>query len=138
MENFIYLVGFVALCLSPWLICIVAQYFCQRYMDKMRLKHPDFAIAVKQFSYARHRFESHRSCVLMPLLNNISQLESTPLSWDYQRNDLRKQAIQQYKKDLDFEAKVSKTLFEDYQQKKEKVKALAKNYKIKLDKGFNV
>lgn len=136
MENFIYLVGFVALCLSPWLICLVAQYFCQRYMDKMRLKHPDFAIAVKQFSYARHRFKSHRSCVLMPLLNNISQLESTPLSWDYQRNDLRKQAIQQYKKDLDFEAEVSKTLFEDYQQKKEKVKALAKNYKIKLDKGF--
>ena len=136
MENFIYLVGFVALCLSPWLICLVAQYFCQRYMDKMRLKHPDFAIAVKQFSYARHRFKSHRSCVLMPLLNNISQLEFTPLSWDYQRNDLRKQAIQQYKKDLDFEAEVSKTLFEDYQQKKEKVKALAKNYKIKLDKGF--
>lgn len=138
MENFIYLVCFMALCLFPGIICVVAQYSYKRYMDKMRLKHPDYAIAVKQLSYARHRFESHRSCMLVPLMNSIKQLESVPTSLDYQRNDLRKQAIRHYRKDLDFEAEVSETLLEDYKSKRQKVIELAKNYKIKLDKGFNV
>lgn len=127
-----------ALCI---LICIsdtIGEKFRVRYHEKMRLKHPDYAIAVKQLAYARHRFESHRSCVLIPLMDNISHLESTPISWNYQRNDLRKQAIQHYRKDLDFEYEISKTLFEDYKSKREKVVTLAKNYKIRLDKGFNV
>ena len=109
-----------------------------RYREKMRLKHPDYAVAVKQLAYARHRFENHRSCMLVPLKRSIEQLENAPLSWDYQRNDLRKQAIKRYRKDLDFETKVSEILLEDYKSKREKVVELAKNYKIKLDKGFNV
>ena len=118
-------------------VTIIWQYHV-RYHEKMRLKHPDYAIAVKQLSYARHRFESHRSCMLVPLMNSIKQLESVPTSLDYQRNDLRKQAIRHYRKDLDFEAEVSETLLEDYKSKRQKVIELAKNYKIKLDKGFNV
>lgn len=109
-----------------------------KYHEKIRLKHPDYAVAIKQLAYAQHRFESHRSCVLIPLMKSIKQLESAPLSWDYQRNDLRKQAIRHYRKDLDFEAEVSETLLEDYKSKRQKVVELAKNYKIKLDKGFNV
>lgn len=118
-------------------VTIIWQYHV-RYHEKMRLKHPDYAVAVKQLEYARHRFESHRSCMLIPLMNNIKQLESSPISWDYQRNDLRKQAIRHYRKDLDFETEVSETLLEDYKSKRQKVIELAKNYKIKLDKGFNV
>ena len=118
-------------------VTIIWQYHV-RYHEKMRLKHPDYAVAVKQLEYARHRFESHRSCMLTPLMESIKQLESTPLSWDYQRNDLRKQAIRHYRKDLDFETEVSETLLEDYKSKRQKVVELAKNYKIKLDKGFNV
>lgn len=118
-------------------ITIIWQYRV-KYHEKMRLKHPDYAIAVKQLSYARHRFENHRSCMLVPLINSIKQLESVPTSLDYQRNDLCKQAIRHYRKDLDFEAGVSKTLLEDYKSKRQKVVELAKNYKIKLDKGFNV
>lgn len=118
-------------------ITIIWQYRV-KYHEKMRLKHPDYAIAVKQLSYARHRFENHRSCMLVPLINSIKQLESVPTSLDYQRNDLCKQAIWHYRKDLDFEAGVSKTLLEDYKSKRQKVVELAKNYKIKLDKGFNV
>ena len=118
-------------------VTIIWQYHV-RYHEKMRLKHPDYAIAVKQLAYARHRFENHRSCMLIPLMKSIKQLESAPLSWDYQRNDLRKQAIQHYRKDLDFEAEVSETLLEDYKSKRQKVVELAKNYRIKLDKGFNV
>lgn len=134
----VYLVCFVALCLFPCIVFYIPQAHKVRYHEKMRLKHPDYAIAVKQLTYARHRFESHRSCVLIPLMDNIRQLESTPNSWDYQRNELRKQAIQHYQKDLDFETEVSETLLEDYKSKREKVVTLAKNYKIKLDKGFNV
>lgn len=120
-------------------IAVTIVWKCHiRYHEKMRLKHPDYAIAVKQLAYARHRFESHRSCVLVPLMDNIKQLESTPISWDYQRNDLRKQAIQHYRKDLDFETEVSEILLEDYKSKRRKVVELAKKYKIKLDKGFNV
>ena len=118
-------------------VTIIWQYHV-RYHEKMRLKHPDYAIAVKQLEYARHRFESHRSCMLIPLMKSVKQLESAPLSWDYQRNDLRKQAIRHYRKDLDFETEVSETLLEDYKSKRQKVVELAKNYKIKLDKGFNV
>ena len=118
-------------------IVIIWQYRV-RYHEKMRLRHPDYAIAVKQLSYARHRFENHRSCMLVPLINSIKQLESVPTSLDYQRNNLRKQAIRHYRKDLDFEAEVSETLLEDYKSKRQKVVELAKNYKIKLDKGFNV
>lgn len=118
-------------------VTIIWQYHV-RYHEKMRLKHPDYAVAVKQLEYARHRFESHRSCMLIPLMKSIKQLESASLSWDYQRNDLRKQAIRHYRKDLDFETEVSETLLEDYKSKRQKVIELAKNYKIKLDKGFNV
>ena len=118
-------------------VTIIWQYHV-RYHEKMRLKHPDYAIAVKQLSYARHRFENHRSCMLVPLMNSIKQLESVTTSLDYQRNDLRKQAIRHYRKDLDFETEVSETLLEDYKSKRQKVMELAKNYKIKLDKGFNV
>lgn len=122
-----------------FLIAVTIILECRiKYHEKIRLKHPDYAIAVKQLSYARHRFESHRSCMLVPLMNSIKQLESVSTSLDYQRNDLRKQAIQHYRKDLGFETEVSKTLLEDYKSKREKVVELAKNYKIKLDKGFNV
>lgn len=122
-----------------FLIAVTIILECRiKYHEKIRLKHPDYAIAVKQLSYARHRFESHRSCMLVPLMNSIKQLESVPTSLDYQRNDLRKQAIRHYRKDLDFEAEVSETLLEDYKSKRQKVIELAKNYKIKLDKGFNV
>lgn len=134
----IYLVCFVALCMLPLIAACIAKVYKVKYHEKMRLKHPDYAIAIKQLTYARHRFESHRSCVLIPLMDNISQLESTPISWNYQRNDLRRQAIQHYQKDLDFETMVSGTLLKDYKSKREKVIELAKNYKIKLDKGFNV
>lgn len=134
----IYFVCFVTLCMSPWITVCIAQLYKVRYHEKMRSKHPDYAIAVNQLSYARHRFESHRSCVLIPLMKNLEHLENTPISWDYQRNDLRKQAIQHYRKDLDFEAEISESLLEDYKSKREKVVNLAKNYKIKLDKGFNV
>ena len=120
-------------------IAVTIVWKCHiRYHEKMRLKHPDYAVAVKQLAYARHRFESHRSCVLVPLMDNIKQLESTPISWDYQRNDLRKQAIKHYRKDLDFETEVSEILLEDYKSKRQKVVELAKKYKIKLDKCFNV
>ena len=118
-------------------VTIIWQYHV-RYHEKMRLKYPDYAIAVKQLSYARHRFENHRSCMLVLLMNSIKQFESVPTSLDYQRNNLRKQAIRHYRKDLDFEAEVSETLLEDYKSKRQKVIKLAKNYKIKLDKGFNV
>lgn len=127
-----------ALYLLIWIAVTIIEKRRIRYHEKMRLKHPDYAVAVKQLTYARHRFESHRSCVLIPLMDNISQLESTPISWNYQRNDLRKQAIQHYRKDLDFEYEISRSLFEDYKSKREKVINLAENYKIKLDKGFNV
>lgn len=138
MKYVLYSFALAILCMLPWIAVGIAQACRVRYHEKMRLKHPDYAIAVKQLSYARHRFESHRSCVLIPLMDNIRQLESTPNSWDYQRNELRKQAIQHYQKDLDFETEVSETLLEDYKSKREKVVTLAKNYKIKLDKGFNV
>lgn len=134
----IYLVCFVVLCMLPLIAACIAKVYKVKYHEKMRLKHPDYAIAIKQLTYARHRFESHRSCVLIPLMDNISQLESTPISWNYQRNDLRRQAIQHFQKDLDFETMVSGTLLKDYKSKREKVIELAKNYKIKLDKGFNV
>lgn len=127
-----------ALYLLIWIAVTITEKHRVRYHEKMRLKHPDYAVAVKQLTYARHRFGSHRSCVLIPLMNNISQLESTRISWNYQRNDLRKQAIQHYRKDLDFEYEISRSLFEDYKSKREKVINLAENYKIKLDKGFNV
>lgn len=127
-----------ALCMLLWIAVTIAWKHRVRYHEKMRLKHPDYAIAVKQLAYARHRFESHRSCVLIPLMDYINQLESTPISWNYQRNDLRRQAIQHYQKDLDFETMVSGTLLKDYKSKREKVIELAKNYKIKLDKDFNV
>lgn len=126
------------LCVLPWIAVGIAWRCRVRYHEKMRLKHPDYAIAVKQLSYARHRFESHRSCVLIPLMNNIKQLESTPVSWNYKRNDLRRQAIKHYRKDLAFEIEVSESLLADYKSKRQKVVELAKNYKIKLDKGFNV
>lgn len=128
----------LALYILFWLVVTIIWQYHVRYHEKMRLKHPDYAVAVKQFAYARHRFESHRSCVLIPLMNSVKQLESAPISWDYQRNDLRKQAIRHYQKDLDFETEVSETLLEDYKSKRQKVVELAKNYKIKLDKGFNV
>lgn len=134
----IYLVCFVVLCMLPLIAACIAKVYKVKYHEKMRLKHPDYAIAIKQLTYARHRFESHRSCVLIPLMDYINQLESTPISWNYQRNDLRRQAIQHYQKDLDFETMVSGTLLKDYKSKREKVIELAKNYKIKLDKGFNV
>ena len=133
--------GFLAL-FALYILFLIADtivWKCRvRYHEKMRLKHLDYAVAVKQLAYARHRFESHRSCVLVPLMDNIKQLESTPISWDYQRNDLRKQAIQHYRKDLDYETEVSEILLEDYKSKRQKVVELAKKYKIKLDKGFNV
>ena len=128
----------LALYIVFWLAVTVIWQYHVKYHEKMRLKHPDYAIAVKQLTYARHRFENHRSCMLVPLINSIKQLESTPISWDYQRNDLREQAIRHYRKNLDFEAEVSETLLEDYKSKRQKVIELAKNYKIKLDKGFNV
>ena len=130
--------AFLALYILFWLAVTIIWEYRVRYHEKMRLKHPDYAIAVKQLSYARHRFESHRSCMLVPLMVSIKQLESVPTSLDYQRNDLRKQAIRHYRKDLDFETGVSETLLEDYKSKKQKVVELAKNYKIKLDKGFNI
>ena len=134
----IYFVCFITLCLSPWIAVCIAQLYKVKYHEKMRSKHPDYAIAVNQLSYARHRFESHRSCVLIPLMKNLEHLENTPISWDYQRNDLRKQAIQRYREDLIFETEISESLLDDYKSKREKVVNLAKNYKIKLDKGFNV
>ena len=130
--------AFLALYILFWLAVTIIWQYHVRYHEKMRLKYPDYAVAVKQLTYARHRFENHRSCILVPLKRSIEQLESAPLSWDYQRNDLRKQAIRHYQKNLDFETEVSETLLEDYKSKRQKVVELAKNYKIKLDKGFNI
>jgi hypothetical protein len=122
---------FVGCLFSVALTITIVNIAWQIYYMIVRLKHPDFALALKRLSYAEHRRKSHNRDILAPM--------SIYMNWI--RTDLLPRCVnnrERLEKDLSeiiqAELDVSENLKRKVQEEQEKVQKLAKDYEIRLDK----
>jgi hypothetical protein len=129
MDTMLFLlVGCLALVV---LIPAIIEVAWRIYYIVARLKHPDFALALKRLSYAEHRRKSHNRDILAPM--------SIYMNWI--RTDLlprcvnnRERLGKELSEIIQAEINVSENLKRKVQEEQEKVQKLAKDYGIRLDK----
>lgn len=128
----ILLLAVAGLMLLGIILFAIVLHIQKRKREKLYLKYPDYAFAVKQHLYAQHRYLNHRKTVLMPLYKSIKELQSKithPLYSEHE--ELRQQSIRICRNHLQFEENISNELLNKLSIREKKIAELEKKYGIR-------
>ena len=117
--------------ISVALTIAIVDIAWQIYYMVMRLKHPDFALALKRLSYAEHRCKSHCRDILAPMSIYMNWIITDLLPHCVNNRERLEKELSEI---IQAELNVSDNLNRKVQEEQEKVQKLAKDYGIRLDK----